>query len=756
MNLKISKKLRRLLFIVLGSLLALVIVSLFFLSSIVKYLIESRSEEYTGRKIKMDNLHINLFSGNIRFDKLKIFEAKSNNVFFVCDKIEATIAVHKLLASKYDITELKFDKPIINIIQKGNRFNYSDLIKRFVTDSPPAKKEAKPTQYWIHDLLIDSARVVYVNSSPYNKVEVIDWTTRIPQIAWNDPVYAITTSCAVPTGGKLAGNLSINTNSFVYKTKFDLQKFNINVLYPYLKDYLKVKSLDGLLSASLAVSGNMHKAEDIAASGNVSTEYFAIVDITSDRLTAVEKMEIQVDSINTKNNFYNFKTIDITRPYLEVSMYDDGYNFQRLMTTPGGNAIDTAVTAYANIFIMMADYVQSIMKNYVASNYNANQVRIEGGHLIFTDYTHGDKFQYDLDSLQMLSNKVNSNNNRITLNVTSLLNRSGNLKTTLIVSPKNFEDMDVDGVVSGLLVSDFNPYSKYYVATPFLNGVATYTNKTTIINRKLTSKNVLDIVKIEAGKKVKNKTAMNIPVRLAVSLLKDVHGNIHLDIPVSGSLDDPKFKWGKVIWQVIKNIMVKAATAPFKFFANVFGGKEEDYNQVNFDYLQNNISSPQKKVLDNLAKVLTQKPELRLQLVQVTSKEDEAEIYSLQQIKKQYLNITADSITAPLQSRIDSVDNKDSLFNHYVNSKLQSGSAFMSVQEKCIQMIGKEKMGAIVSSIMEKRNQVVTDYLIQQKKIAPNRLSISSAKDELSRGQLPKYVINIAGEEDKADAKNGK
>ncbi|HLK29849.1 MAG TPA: DUF748 domain-containing protein [Puia sp.] len=747
-------KWKRILIIVLAALLTACFIFIFFLSSIVKYVIETRSEEYTGRKIKMDNLHINLLTGNIRFDKLKIFEAKSNNIFLACDRIEATISTHKLIASKYDITELQFDKPIINITQTGNRFNYSDLIKRFVTDAPPSPKNAKPAQYWIRNLQIDSAKLVYVNTAPYNKIEVIDWDTKIPLIAWDNPIYDITTSLAVPTGGKLAGNLNINSNSFVYKTKFELQKFNINVLYPYLKDYLKVKSLDGLLSAGLAISGNMHKASEIAASGNVSAEDFAIVDVTSDRLTAVEKMNIQVDSINTKNNFYNFKTIDITRPYVEVSMYDDGYNFQRLMTTPGKSSIDTAVTAYANIFIMMADYVRSIMKDYIASNYNANQVKIEGGHLIFTDYTHGDKFQYDLDSLYMLSNKVSSDNNRISLDVHSLLNRSGDLKATLAVSPKNFEDMEIDGIVSGLLVSDFNPYSKYYVATPFLNGVATYTNKTVILNRKLTSKNVLDIVKIEAGKKVKNKTAMNIPVRLAVSLLKDVHGNIHLDIPVTGSLDDPKFKWGKVVWQVLKNIMVKAATAPFRFFANAFGGKEEDYNQVNFDYMQNSISASQKKVLDNLANVLAQKPEVKLQLIQVTSRKDEGEVYALQQIKKQYLNIASDSITTQLQKRIDSVDNKDSVFNSYVNSKLQGGSSFMSVQEKCIQVIGKLKVDTIVNTIMQKRNQVIADYLTQQKQIAADRLSISSAKDELSRGQLPKYIINIVGEE--ADTKNEK
>jgi uncharacterized protein DUF748 len=740
-------KWKKILLIIVVVLISGIVISIIFLSSIAKYLIEKHSEEYTGRKIKMENLHINLFSGNIRIDKLKIYEAKSSATFIECNELNATISSHKLFSSKYDIIELKIEKPVINIIQKGNHFNYGDLIKRFVTDARPSPKNQKPTQYWIRNLQIDSAKVVYENTSPYNKMEIINWDTKIPLIAWNDPVYNIKTSLAIASGGKLDGDLNINSNNFLYKTKFSLQQLNLVLLYPYLKDYLKVKSLDGLLSANLTISGNIHKPENIAAGGVVNAEKFAIVDITTDRLTAFEKMNVQVDSINTKNNFYNFKTITISQPFVKIAMYDDGYNFQRLMTSPGKSTVDTAVTAYANIFIMLADYVQSIIKDYVANNYSAEKLKIEGGHIIFTDYTHGDKFQYDFDSLYMFSDRVNSNKSRITLDVQSTLNKSGSLKGTLAVSPKNMQDMDIDCVVSGLLISDFNPYSKYYVATPFLNGVVTYANKTSILNRKLTSKNVLDVVQIEAGKKVKNKTAMNIPVRLAVSLLKDVHGNIHLDIPVAGSLDDPKFKWGKVIWAVIKNIMVKAATAPFRFFANAFGGKEEDYKQVNFDYLQNNINDSQKKTLDNLAKVLTQKPELKLQLVQVTSRQDEAETFALQQMKKQYLNIVQDSITTQLQNRIDSVDNKDSLLNVFINGKLQSGSSFMSVQEKCVQVIGKEKADAIVSTIMEHRNQAVLNYLTQEKQIAANRLVVSSATDQLSRGQAPKFVINIAGEQ---------
>ncbi len=197
-----------------------------------------------------------------------------------------------------------------------------------------------------------------------------------------------------------------------------------------------------------------------------------------------------------------------------------------------------------------------------------------------------------------------------------------------------------------------------------------------------------------------------------------------------------------------KNIMEKAASAPFRFFANTFGGKEEDYRVFGIDYLQTCLNISQEKTLDNLARVLSEKPELKLQLVQSTNRQDESEAYALLQVKKQFLNIDSDSMTMQSQKRVDSLSDKDSLLNTFVNRKLQTDTSFISIGEKCVLLAGKEKLDAMVIKIMEKRNQSVLDYLIRQKRVSPERLTIISAKDELSRGQSPKYVINIGmGEE---------
>ncbi len=69
--------------------------------------------------------------------------------------------------------------------------------------------------------------------------------------------------------------------------------------------------------------------------------------------------------------------------------------------------------------------------------------------------------------------------------------------------------------------------------------------------------------------------ATKLPVRLAVALLKDRKGEIHLDLPLTGQIDDPKFSvWGIVV-KIIVNLLVKAATSPFALLGAIFGGGEE-------------------------------------------------------------------------------------------------------------------------------------------------------------------------------------
>jgi hypothetical protein len=86
-------------------------------------------------------------------------------------------------------------------------------------------------------------------------------------------------------------------------------------------------------------------------------------------------------------------------------------------------------------------------------------------------------------------------------------------------------------------------------------------------------------------------------VTLAVALLKNRNGEIDINLPISGSLNDPEFSIGGLVVKVIVNLLVKAVTSPFALLGSVFGGGEELSN-VDFAFGQALMTPPAQQRLE--------------------------------------------------------------------------------------------------------------------------------------------------------------
>jgi hypothetical protein len=104
-----------------------------------------------------------------------------------------------------------------------------------------------------------------------------------------------------------------------------------------------------------------------------------------------------------------------------------------------------------------------------------------------------------------------------------------------------------------------------------------------IKNRQLSGENKFVINKLKLGDRVDSPDAMKLPLDLAIALLQDSNGIIDLDLPISGSLDDPQFSYGKIVWKAIVNVLTKLVTAPFRALGNLLGISAEKLESVDFD-----------------------------------------------------------------------------------------------------------------------------------------------------------------------------
>lgn len=192
-----------------------------------------------------------------------------------------------------------------------------------------------------------------------------------------------------------------------------------------------------------------------------------------------------------------------------------------------------------------------------------------------------------------------------------------------LLSAAVFTDLSMN--FRNMELTTFNPYSGKFAGYNISKGKLSTELKYLVQDRKLDASHHIVIDNLEFGDKTDSKDAAPIPLKLAVALLKDRHGIIDLNLPVTGTLDDPKFRLGPVIWKAVLNLLTKIVTAPFAALGALFGGGE-DLAFVDFEAGQAVLPASQTEKLNNLAKALVERPQLKLNvpLTVVTTQDSEA------------------------------------------------------------------------------------------------------------------------------------
>lgn len=185
--------------------------------------------------------------------------------------------------------------------------------------------------------------------------------------------------------------------------------------------------------------------------------------------------------------------------------------------------------------------------------------------------------------------------------------------------------LDIKGKVRDLELPPLSPYSVKYSGYGIERGkLSVDVSYLVQPDGRLTATNKVILNQLSFGEKVPGSTA-SLPVKLAVALLADRNGVIDIDLPISGSLNDPQFSLGPIIVKVIVNVIVKAITAPFSLLANAFGGGGDELSTVAFAAGSAELGPEAKAGLDKVAKALADRPSLRLTVVGTSSVEAERE-----------------------------------------------------------------------------------------------------------------------------------
>jgi len=176
--------------------------------------------------------------------------------------------------------------------------------------------------------------------------------------------------------------------------------------------------------------------------------------------------------------------------------------------------------------------------------------------------------------------------------------------------------LDIKGKANEVELTRLSAYSSKYTGYPITQGKLTVDVHYMLDQRKLQADNHIFITQLTFGDRIESPGISHLPVKLAVALLKDTQGNIDVNVPVSGSLDDPKFSMGGLIWRAIGNLIARAATAPFRLLGAAFGGgNHEDLGYVEFDPGSAVLNAAAQERLGKVVAMLNQKTSLTLDII---------------------------------------------------------------------------------------------------------------------------------------------
>jgi outer membrane protein OmpA-like peptidoglycan-associated protein len=316
-----------------------------------------------------------------------------------------------------------------------------------------------------------------------------------------------------------------------------------------------------------------------------------------------------------------------------------------------------------------------------------NQINFHRGLFHLTDRDPATPFSYRIASVQ--GNLRNLSNQRRDANLSVEGKMAGYapfaLKGTINLSGRRPKlNLNMRGANQDLVA--FSPYSGKYAGYRIAKGQVAFQADYAIENNKMHGNNHVAVQHLTFGEKVASEDATNFPIRLAAALLSDKDGIIDLDFVISGDLNDPEFSVGSLIWKVIKNLLGKAAAAPFRSLMSLIGSSA-DPEIITFAPGSGRVDRTQLETLKNLSQALMQRPELQvdvygnadstldgnaLRLAQPQPEQplSPTALKNLSQARAQNIKAELVNINASLGERIFIVDD-GGLSGHKVNLKIR-------------------------------------------------------------------------------------
>lgn len=561
-------------------------------------------------------------------------------------RLEVNNALFRQKENRLEIAEILLSKGDISLSREADgSISLLSLLKKQKTGIAPESRQknkitnnkSTPFNYRLKRFQLDKSSLAFTDKKLEGNPRFTLRNTNLSLSNLNGPKFTPAAMRFSSTFGKdtpLKTIGEITPLPLHYKGNLNIGRLPIRDFEAYFPDNVNVFVISGLVDMAMNVDITLKNGKPSGSfKGSAGVRAFHSLDTIAEE-DLLKWESLQFDEIQGHLDPFklDISQVALNNVYSRVVVRKDGsLNLQNLIenqekpvqqNSPPAHAITKPINAVAQTSVPATPAIPPKRQISVES------ITVQDGTLSFTDNHLPQTFSSTFYNLGGRVSGLTSEESKFAdVDLRGNLENHSPLQITGKLNPLR-DDLFIDLKVSfkDIDLSPATPYSGTYLGYTVDKGKLFLDLKYQIDKKQLKSENRIFIDQFTFGKKVESDKATNLPVRLAVALLKDRKGEIHLDLPVTGRTDDPKFSiWG-VIGQILKNLLIKAATSPFALLSSMMGGGQ-DFSDIQFAAGSSKLSPVEEKKLDLLAKALAERPGLKVEIKGFVDKEKDPDGY---------------------------------------------------------------------------------------------------------------------------------
>ena len=440
----------------------------------------------------------------------------------------------------------------------------------------------------------------------------------------NRSPFTLNLDTGVGKQGKLTASGDVNLSPVSARLKVTTKDIDLRIAQAYIDPFIRLELRSGMLGSDLAVDLKSTEPLAFTVAGRAQVDQLHTLDTLKNRDFLKWQKLVLEDLKYQHGDSLSLARVNLEKPYVRFMINDD-------RTT---NIDDLLIPQPAG-----STTAKSTASKEKPLGIHIGAIAINDGSANFADFSLTPNFQTAVQQLNGLIGTIDSRNPKpAPVNIAGKVDRYAPVTIKGSVNPFDpMASLDIATSFKRVELTTLTPYSGKFAGYRIRKGRLNLDLHYLITNGQLKAENKLVVEQLQLGEKVDSPDAVDLPIKLAIALLKDTDGKISIELPISGDLNNPQFSVMPIIWQTVRNLVLRAAQAPFKFIGGLInGGGAEDLGTVSFAPGSSELSPEAQKALTTLAQALKERPALRLEIEGTAAQSSDGPLIAKDRLEREF------------------------------------------------------------------------------------------------------------------------